>query len=99
MRISDAPSPDAAPQVKPAASPATKDAEHAAAPGSAQDEVSLGPVALAASSSLDAPDARIVELRQQYLDGSYQVEAHKLGAKIVDEHLLGGAVPDERSEK
>ena len=87
MKISDASSPGAAGQVQPTASPDAKQTEHAVAPGSVQDEVSLGPVALAASNSLDAPEAKIAELRQQYLDGSYQVDPGKLSTKIVEEHL------------
>jgi len=87
LRISDASSPETAAAVQPAASPDAKQTEHAAAPGSVEDHVSLGSVAVAASNSLDAPEARIAELRQQYLEGTYQVDAGKLGAKIVDEHL------------
>ena len=87
MKISDASSPDAAGRVEPAASPASKQTEQAAASGSVEDHVSLGSVAVAASNSLDAPDAKIAELRQQYLDGTYQVHPDKVSAKIVDEHL------------
>jgi anti-sigma28 factor (negative regulator of flagellin synthesis) len=35
----------------------------------------------------DQRQSRIVELREQYADGSYWVEAAKLSAKIVDRHL------------
>jgi len=99
LRISDASSADAAAQVQPAATPAAKETEHAVAPGSVQDEVRVGSVALAASNSLDAPEGRIAELRQRYLDGTYNVDADKLGAKIIDEHLLGSRPIDDRSQQ
>ena len=87
MKIPDASSPEAAGHVQPTANPAAKQTEQAVAPGSVQDEVTLGAVAVAASNSLDAPEAKIAELRQQYLDGTYQVPADKISAKIVKEHL------------
>jgi len=87
LRISDASSAEAAAPVQPAANPDAKQTEHAAAPGSVEDHVSLGSVAVAASNSLDASEARIAELRQQYLEGTYRVDGGKLGAKIVEEHL------------
>lgn len=87
MRISDAPSPDSAAAVQPAGSPDIKETEQPIAPGSAPDQVSVGPVALAASKSLDASESKIAELRQQYLDGTYGVDAKELSARIVDEHL------------
>jgi len=85
LRISDASSPDPAGQVQPAANPAAKETD--VAPGAVQDEVKVGSVAVAASHSLEASESRIAELRQQYLDGTYQVGAEKLSAKIIDEHL------------
>jgi anti-sigma28 factor (negative regulator of flagellin synthesis) len=87
LKISDASSAEAAGHVQPAEHSASKQTEHAAEPGSVEDHVSLGSVAVAASNSLDAPEPRIAELRQQYVDGVYQVDAGKLGAKIIDEHL------------
>ena len=87
MKISDASSPEAARRVEPAADPASKQTEQAAVSGSVEDHVCLGSVAVAASNSLDGPDAKIAELRQQYLDGTYQVQPDKVSAKIVDEHL------------
>jgi anti-sigma28 factor (negative regulator of flagellin synthesis) len=95
LRISDAPSPDSAARVQPAASSSVKENEHTVASGSVQDEISVGPVAVAASNSLDAPESKIAALRQQYLDGAYHVEADKLSAKIVDEHLLTPDHPDD----
>jgi hypothetical protein len=32
--------------------------------------------------------ARIAELRRQYVNGTYHVDAAKVSAKIIDEHLL-----------
>ncbi len=87
MKISDASSAEAAGHVQPVASPDAKQTEPAVAPGSTQDQVSLWSVALAASRSLDAPEAKIAELREQYLDGTYHVATEKLSAKIVKEHL------------
>jgi anti-sigma28 factor (negative regulator of flagellin synthesis) len=52
-----------------------------------QDQVSIGPVATAASKSLETPEPKIRQLRQQYLDGTYTVDAKELSAKIVDAHL------------
>lgn len=86
MKISETSSANPAAGVEPVVSPA-KETEHVPATSSEQDEASVGPVALAASNSLDAPESRIAELRQQFLDGAYQVDANILSAKIVDEHL------------
>jgi anti-sigma28 factor (negative regulator of flagellin synthesis) len=87
LKISDASSPEAAGHVQPAANPDAKRTEQAVAPSSVEDHVSLGSVAVAASNSLDEPEARIAELRQQYLEGAYQVDAGELSARIIDEHL------------
>lgn len=35
----------------------------------------------------DVREARVAELRQQVLNGTYEVEAAKLSAKIVERHL------------
>ncbi len=35
----------------------------------------------------DAREARVAELRQQVLNGTYEVEAAKLSAKIIEQHL------------
>ena len=32
-------------------------------------------------------EARVAELREQYLNGTYQVDAARLSAAIIDEHL------------
>ena len=86
MRIPDSSTVDAARNLQSAASPA-KATEQAPAPESLEDEVTVGNVALAAANSLDAPEGRIAELRQQILDGTYKVDAHSLSSKIIDEHL------------
>lgn len=85
MRISDASSPDAASQVQPAANPAGKETQ--VAPGAVNDEVHVGSVAVAASHILETSESRVAELRQQYLDGTYQVDAETLSAKIIQQHL------------
>ena len=72
--------------MQPVVAPVTKETEHAQPSSSLQDDVSVGRVALAASNSLESP-AKILELRQQYLDGKYSVNTKDLSAKIVDEHL------------
>jgi anti-sigma28 factor (negative regulator of flagellin synthesis) len=86
LRIPDAPAVDPPANLQSAASPA-RATEHVPAPDAVQDEVNVGPVALAAGNSLDAPDNRIAELRQQVLDGTYKVDSNHLSSKIVDEHL------------
>jgi len=86
LRIPDAPPVDPTANVQSAASHA-KATEHAPAPEAAQDEVNVGPVALAASTSLEATDDRIAELRHQVLAGTYQVDPERVSSKIVDEHL------------
>lgn len=86
MRIPDAPGVDSTASLQSAASPA-KANEHAPTPESAQDEIDMGTVALAASSSLDASDPRIAQLRQQVLDGTYKVDSTRVSSKIIDEHL------------
>ena len=91
MRIPDASPPDASP-VDPAtnlesAASRAKATEPSPAREPARDEVAVGPVALAAANSLEAPDKRIAELRQQVQDGTYRVDSAALSAKIVDEHL------------
>jgi anti-sigma28 factor (negative regulator of flagellin synthesis) len=86
LRIPDASTVDAAANLKSAASP-VKATEHEPASEAVQDEVNVGAVALAASTSIDAPDSRVAELRQQVLDGSYQVDSARLSSKIIDEHL------------
>lgn len=86
MRIPDGSTVDPAANLQSAASPA-KATEHAPAPEAVQDEVDVGAVALAASTSIDAPDSRVAELRQQVLDGTYKVDSARLSSKIIDEHL------------
>jgi anti-sigma28 factor (negative regulator of flagellin synthesis) len=86
LRIPDAPPPGASPHVQPVATPAGG-AEQAGLAGSEHDKVSIGPIAAAASNTLNAPAEKIAELREQYLSGTYSVDADKLSSKIIDEHL------------
>jgi anti-sigma28 factor (negative regulator of flagellin synthesis) len=86
LKIPDAPPPGASPHIQPVATPAGA-SEHAVAPGAQQDQIDIGPVASAASNTLDAPPEKIAELRERYLNGTYQVDADKLSSKIIDEHL------------
>lgn len=51
------------------------------------DQVSVGSVAAAASRALESSNDRVTELRQQYVDGTYKVDAAALSAKIVNDHL------------
>jgi anti-sigma28 factor (negative regulator of flagellin synthesis) len=85
LRIPDAP-PGASPHIQPVATPAAN-AEQAVLPGSEHDNISIGPIASAASNTLNAPDEKIAELRERYLNGTYSVDADKLSSKIIDEHL------------
>jgi anti-sigma28 factor (negative regulator of flagellin synthesis) len=87
LKIPENRSTEAAGNVQPAVTPPNKETEHGQAPGSLQDDVSIGRVALAASSSLEPSEPKILELRQKYLDGTYSVDTKDLSAKIVDEHL------------
>lgn len=86
MKIPDAAPPGASPHIQPVATPAGA-SEHAALPGSEQDQINIGTIASAASNTLEVSDAKIAELREQYLNGTYQVDADKLSSKIIDEHL------------
>ncbi len=40
-------------------------------------------------------EARVAKLRQQYQAGTYQVDADKLSAKIIDAHLKLSRTPRE----
>ena len=62
-------------------------AEQAVLPGSEHDKVTIGTIASAASNTLEPSDEKITGLREQYLNGTYTVDAHKLSSKIIDEHL------------
>jgi anti-sigma28 factor (negative regulator of flagellin synthesis) len=53
----------------------------------AKDEAVLGKVASAMNEAIRARDARVAELHEQHLRGSYHVDAAKISSKIVDEHL------------
>lgn len=87
MRISDSPPPANPIEQAQTATPVGPSGQQASVAGSPQDEASISSVALAASKSLEAPESKIQELRAQYLDGTYQVDAKDLSTKIVDEHL------------
>ena len=87
MRISDSlSSANPAGNVQPA-TPVAPSGQQASVAGPGQDEASISSVAFAASKSLEAPESKIQELRAQYLDGTYNVDAKDLSTKIVDEHL------------
>lgn len=86
MRIPDAPAPGASPQLQPVATPAGA-AGQAVPPGSEHDKVEIGPIASAASKAIEFQDEKIAQLREQYLNGTYQVDADKLSSKLIDEHL------------
>jgi anti-sigma28 factor (negative regulator of flagellin synthesis) len=45
----------------------------------------------AAAFSPQARDARIAQLRKQYLEGTYQVDADKLSAVLIRRHLAEDA--------
>ncbi len=51
------------------------------------DNASIGSLASALSDAIAPRDARVAELRKQYLDGTYYVSAAKISSKMVDEHL------------
>jgi anti-sigma28 factor (negative regulator of flagellin synthesis) len=51
------------------------------------DQVSLGSVAAAVSKALESSNQRVAELRQQYVSGTYKVDAAALSAKIVNDHI------------
>ena len=44
----------------------------------------------------DARERRIAELRRQYLEGTYQVDAQEVSAAIVRQHLTKKAAPLRR---
>lgn len=86
MRVSDSPAADPAGQVQ-TASPAASNENASGAATAPQDEVNVSSVAQAASKALEVPESKIQELREQYLDGTYKVDAKELSSKILDEHL------------
>lgn len=86
MRISDSPSPNRGENVEPAKDAGPNQQENSAA-ARPQDEATVSPVAQAVSKVLEDDDAKVQNLRAQYRDGTYQVDAGKLSAKIVDEQL------------
>jgi anti-sigma28 factor (negative regulator of flagellin synthesis) len=53
----------------------------------AADHSDVSAAASAVNQSIEKQDARVEELRQQYLSGSYQPDSAKVAAKIVEEHL------------
>jgi anti-sigma28 factor (negative regulator of flagellin synthesis) len=64
------------------------DSSHGAAPARAREREPLSPaIAAAREQALTATEARVAELRSQYLSGSYQVDAGKVAAKLIDDHL------------
>jgi anti-sigma28 factor (negative regulator of flagellin synthesis) len=86
LRISDAPPSGASPQIQPVATPAGAP-DQAAPPGSDHDKADIGPIASAASNALESQHEKIAQLREQYLNGTYEVDADKLSSKLIDEHL------------
>lgn len=62
---------------------------HAAAAAVGRGGVSLDVDRDSQSAEVDADrEARIAELRRQYLEGSYRMDAGEVAARIVDEHLI-----------
>jgi anti-sigma28 factor (negative regulator of flagellin synthesis) len=60
----------------------------AAAPTRALEREVVPPeIAAAREQVLTSGEARLADLRSQYLNGTYRVEAAKVAAKIVDDHL------------
>jgi anti-sigma28 factor (negative regulator of flagellin synthesis) len=57
------------------------------APEPRGEEASPEPAALVAGNAMEAPESKILQLRKQYLDGTYKVDAKDLSEKIVDYHL------------
>jgi anti-sigma28 factor (negative regulator of flagellin synthesis) len=86
LRIPDLGSPKSVPDVRPAANPAPP-AQDESSPAVTADHSDVSPAVTAASQALAKQDDRVAELRQLYLSGSYQTDAAKVAAKIVDEHL------------
>jgi anti-sigma28 factor (negative regulator of flagellin synthesis) len=64
------------------------DNSQAAAPARAREREPLSPsIAAAREQILTSTEARVAELRHQYLSGTYNVDAAEVAAKIVDDHL------------
>lgn len=53
----------------------------------AQKETSAEPIVVLASNRLEPPGSKILELREQYLEGTYKVDAKELSSRIINEHL------------
>jgi flagellar biosynthesis anti-sigma factor FlgM len=91
LRIPEVGSNETTPQVRPTANHAEPDQDESSlASGSDQapgDRLDISSAATAASQGIQNHEDRIAELRQAYLSGSYQPDAAKIAAKIVDEHL------------
>jgi anti-sigma28 factor (negative regulator of flagellin synthesis) len=76
---------EASPEVRAPANPATPG--HQELPEHVADRSDVSTAASIANQDSEKRDNRVAELRQQYVSGSYQPDAGKVAAKIVDEHL------------
>ncbi|HWF47524.1 MAG TPA: flagellar biosynthesis anti-sigma factor FlgM [Bryobacteraceae bacterium] len=86
MRIPELGSIEASPELRPLANQAAPSQQEV--PGHiAADHSEVSTAASAAIQDIQKRDSRVAELRQQYLNGSYQPDAGRVAAKIVDEHL------------
>ena len=65
---------------------ASEDHDHASFSAIFEDQTKLGSVATALHQSSEQREARVAQLRQQYLDGTYHVDASSLSSKIVNDH-------------
>jgi anti-sigma28 factor (negative regulator of flagellin synthesis) len=54
---------------------------------SSPDSVEVSDLTSKTLSSVNASDERIAALRQQHLEGTYDVDSRKIGGKIVDSSL------------
>jgi anti-sigma28 factor (negative regulator of flagellin synthesis) len=92
VRITNSRSPEATVEASRVNNKNTAD-DHESASFSAvmHDQTSLGAIATALQPS-ESSNARVAELRKQFLNGSYQVDAASLSRKIVSDHI-GPPIP------
>jgi anti-sigma28 factor (negative regulator of flagellin synthesis) len=86
LRIPELGSTEAASELRPRANqgvPGHQESPENATP----DHSEVSAAASAASQDIEKRTDRVKELREQFLNGSYQTDANKVAAKIVDEHL------------
>ena len=87
MKITDSRIPNVTVPISPKDDDKTAQQSKTAVPVTSEDQASVGSVASAVSKITEAQDAKVEHLRAQHLQGVYKIDAQKLSAKLIDEHL------------